>query len=298
MNAQTTKRMKILLADDGSQHAQAAVRLLLDLPLPPKSRVSVLRVFQPGQIDALRQMEQSLKRTEDQLLEGGIQVKSDLVLGYPAEKIVTTAQKIKPDLIVVGAKGLRATLGILLGGVAQQVVEYACCPVLVVRAPYHGIKRVLLVTDGSLYSQRAARFLGRFPLPEKAEVDALHVLAPAPVPIPPGAYVGGWHDVPYPLPAAEEDPKLEAKREKEGNVLLNKARNLLLKKGIESTPVLLRGDAATEILDYTDKENVDLIVAGSRGLSTFRGWLMGSVSRKLVHYSNCSVLIVKQPEKK
>ena len=72
----------------------------------------------------------------------------------------------------------------------------------------------------------------------------------------------------------------------------------LLKKGIESTPVLLRGDAATEILDYTDKENVDLIVAGSRGLSTFRGWLTGSVSRKLVHYSNCSVLIVKQPEKK
>jgi len=298
MNAQVTKRMKVLLADDGSQHAQAAVRLLLDLPLPPKSRVSVLRVFQPGQIDALRQMEQSLKHTEDQLLEGGIQTKADLVLGYPAETIVTTAQKIKPDLIVVGAKGLRATLGILLGGVAQQVAEYACCPVLVVRAPYRGIKRVLLVTDGSLYSQRAARFLGRFPLPEKAEVDALHVLAPAPIPIPPGAYVGGWHDVPYPLPAAEEDPKLEAKQEKEGNVLLNKARNLLLKKGIESTPVLLRGDAATEILDYTDKENVDLIVAGSRGLSTFRGWLMGSVSRKLVHYSNCSVLIVKQPEKK
>ena len=296
MNAQTTKRMKILLADDGSQHAQAAVRLLLDLPLPPKSRVSVLRVFQPGQIDALRQMEQSLRRTVDQLLEGGIQPKADLVLGYPAEMIVTTAQKLNPDLIVVGAKGLRATLGILLGGVAQQVVEYACCPVLVVRAPYHGIKRVLLVTDGSLHSQRAARFLGRFPLPEKAEVDALHVLAPVPIPIAPGAYVGGWHDVPYPLPVAEEEPKLEAKQEKEGNALLDKARNLLLKKGIESTPVLLRGDAATEIIDYTGKENIDLIVAGSRGLSSFRGWLMGSVSRKLVHYSNCSVLIVKQPE--
>ena len=108
MNAQTTKRMKILLADDGSQHAQAAVRLLLDLPLPPKSRVSVLRVFQPGQIDALRKMEQSLKHTEEQLLKGGIQAKSDLVLGYPAEMIVTTAQKMKPDLIVLGAKGLRA----------------------------------------------------------------------------------------------------------------------------------------------------------------------------------------------
>jgi len=296
MNAETTKRMKILLADDGSQHAQAAVRLLLDLPLPPKNRVSVLRVFQPGQIDALRLMEQSLKRTEEQLLEGGIQAKSDLVLGYPAEMIVATAQKIKPDLIVLGAKGLRATLGILLGGVAQQVVEYACCPVLVVRAPYHGIKHVLLYADGSAYSRRAAFFLRRFPLPEKADVSVLHVLAPTAPLVAPGAYVGGWHDAPYPLPAAEEEAKLEAKQEKEGNALLDKARNLLQKKGIESTPVLLRGDAATEIIEYSDKEAVDLIVAGSRGLSTFRGWLMGSVSRKLVHYSNCSVLIVKRPE--
>jgi nucleotide-binding universal stress UspA family protein len=51
-------------------------------------------------------------------------------------------------------------------------------------------------------------------------------------------------------------------------------------------------------MEYVDRENVHLIVAGSRGLSSFQGWLMGSVSRKLVHYSNCSVLIVKQPETK
>jgi nucleotide-binding universal stress UspA family protein len=62
--------------------------------------------------------------------------------------------------------------------------------------------------------------------------------------------------------------------------------------------VLVRGDAATEIIGYADKENIDLIIAGARGLSSIQGWLMGSVSRKLVHYSNCSVLIVKQPEEK
>jgi nucleotide-binding universal stress UspA family protein len=42
------------------------------------------------------------------------------------------------------------------------------------------------------------------------------------------------------------------------------------------------------------KQNqIDLIVAGSRGLSRVRSWLLGSVSRKLVHYSGCSVLIVR-----
>jgi len=298
MNAQTIKRMEILLADDGSQHAQAAVQLLKDLPLPPKSRVHVLRAFLTGQIDMLRQMEQSLKHSLDQLLENGVQADSDLVLGYPAATIINTAMKMKPDLIVIGAKGLRATLGILLGGVAQQVVEYACCPVLVVRAPYNGLKHILLTTDGSLYSQRAARYLSRFPIPDKTEIGVLHALTPAPIPIPATTYMGGWHDVPYPFPTAEEEAETIEKHEKEGHALLDRTCNLLLKKGVEATPILLRGDAATEIIQYSDKEAVDLIVAGSRGLSSFQGWLMGSVSRKLVHYSNCSVLIVKQSETK
>ena len=116
MSAQTRRRMKILLADDGSQHAQAAVKLVQELPLPPKSRVYVLRVFPPGQSFAVGQMERDLKRTEEQLLKNGIKAEAELVLGYPAEKIVEMASQIKPDFILMGAKGLRATLGILLGG--------------------------------------------------------------------------------------------------------------------------------------------------------------------------------------
>jgi FtsP/CotA-like multicopper oxidase with cupredoxin domain len=71
MNARTERRMKILLADDGSTHAQAAVQLLQELPLSPKSRVNVLRVFPPGQTFAVGQMERGLKHTEEQLLKVG-----------------------------------------------------------------------------------------------------------------------------------------------------------------------------------------------------------------------------------
>ena len=294
MNVQTKRRMNILLADDGSQHAQAAVQLLRELPLPAKSRVYVLRVFPPGQSFAVGQMERDLKRTEEQLLGGELRVDAELVLGYPAEKIVEVAGQMKPDLMLIGAKGLRATLGILLGGVAQQVVEYACCPVLVVRAPYHSLQRVLVVTDGSLHGRRAVRYLGKIPLPEKMDVRLMHVLPPLSTPVVMEPYFGG-RDAYVPLYDPEEEAKLMKKQKREGDALLDRARNLLLKKGIESTPVLARGDAATEIIDYADNEDIDLIVAGSRGLSSFKGWLMGSVSRKLVHYSHCSVLIVKQP---
>ena len=86
----------------------------------------------------------------------------------------------KPDLLVVGAKGLRATFGILLGGVAQQVVEYANCPVLVVRTPYEKLLRVLLVVDGSSHSQCAVEYLTRFPFPERSDVRVMHVLPNSP----------------------------------------------------------------------------------------------------------------------
>jgi nucleotide-binding universal stress UspA family protein len=287
--------MKILLAFDGSQHAQAAIKLVQDLALPPKSKVHLLQVFPPGKTSVVSQLEHGLEAAEQELLSHNINADAELVLGYPAEKIVETATKMKPDLIVIGAKGLRATLGILLGGVAQQVVEYACCPTLVVRAPYHGLRHVLLVSDGSLYSQRAARYLGKFPLPEKVEIGVLHALAPVPNPIAVGTYIDGWHGVPYPVPTEEETALEMEKQADKGTALLDKTCSLLQKKGLESTPILVRGDAATEIIDYADAEDVNLIVAGSRGLSTFQGWLMGSVSRKLVHYANCSVLIVRQP---
>ncbi len=294
MVARIRKRWKILLADDGSEHAQAAVKMLQALPLPPKSRVRVLRVFPPGQTFAAGQMERSLERTKTQLLESEIIADADLQLGYPAQKIVETVKETKPDLVILGAKGLRATLGILLGGVAQQVVEYACCPVLVVRAPFKGLHRILLVTDGSLYSQRAARFLGKFPLPEGVEVQVMNVLPPPIQPLIIEPYFGGRETF-EPLRTPEEETALQQKQESEGQALLERTRGLLLKNGVVSTPVLKRGDAATEIIEYVAHNNIDLIVAGSRGLSRFQGWLMGSVSRKLVHYSNCSVLVVKQP---
>lgn len=290
------KRLNILMADDSSQHAQSAVELIRGLSLPPKSRVMVLRVFTPGQISGLPEFESSLEKTKQEFLNAGIAAETDLVLGSPAEKIIETAEAKKSDLIVLGAKGLRATLGILLGGVAQQVVEYAHDPVLIVRAPYQGLRRILLVTDGSATSQHAARYLGKFPLPEKADVRVMHVMFPPQSLWSMEPQLGGWQTIYLPY-SNEDDSVLQKKQERKGEALLKRTCDLLLRHGISSTPILSQGDAATEIMEYVKSNEIDLIVAGSRGLSEFQGWWMGSVSRKLLHYSNCSVLIVKGPKK-
>jgi nucleotide-binding universal stress UspA family protein len=118
----------ILLADDGSEHARAAIQLLLKLPLSPQTHITVLRVFGSQQATEAFSLEAALKETCTLFRDKGFQADPELELGFPTEKIIEYTDQHHPDLIVLGAKGLRATLGILLGGVAQQVIEYASWP--------------------------------------------------------------------------------------------------------------------------------------------------------------------------
>jgi nucleotide-binding universal stress UspA family protein len=290
---QKKEHFKILLGDDRSEHAGAALKLLEDLPLPPGTEIIVFRAFSPNQSTDLILMEDALNQTCIRLREKGLHAEPKLLLGSPAEMMVRYAGEELPDLIILGAKGLRATLGILLGGVAQQVVEYAPCPVLVVRAPYRGLKSVLLVTDGSPSSQQALKFLCRLPLPAGIRLWAMHVLPPRPLPM---ALVGMPSvDIPVSALELEETTLLEAREQQQGQALLDDTLETLQSAGKPAGGILKKGDAATEILAIVKEKEIDLVITGSRGLSPFKGWVMGSVSRKLVHYSGCSVLVVRQP---
>jgi nucleotide-binding universal stress UspA family protein len=282
---------KILLADDGSDHARAAIRLLLNLPLSPETHITVLRVFGSQQATEVFPLEAAVKETCSLLRDKGFQADPELLLGYPAEKIIEYADQHHPDLIVLGAKGLRATLGILLGGVAQQVIEYASCPVLVVRAPLERLRRILLVVDGSPNSQQAAECMTHFPFPDQADLRLMHVLPPL--------YQASVAEIPYgfpveqPITISEGTTRQRAVEDDEGHRLLSQMAEILASSHLQTKSILKRGDAATEIIEYVKQNQIDLIVAGSRGLSRMRSWLLGSVSRKLVHYSDCSVLIVR-----
>lgn len=61
---------------------------------------------------------------------------------------------------------------------------------------------------------------------------------------------------------------------------------------IDKTTII--GNAAEEIINEAEEGEYDLIVMGSRGLGRFSRTLLGSVSEKVLHHSNVSVLIVKQ----
>lgn len=291
------KTWNILLGDDGSEHAYAAAKFICDLNLPAESHVSALAVFPPTQINHYPSLKDQLELTCQQLQARGVRVDSEIKTGDAAETILDFAERNKANLIVLGAVGLRATLGIFLGGVAQKIVEYGSCPVLIVRAPYEGLHHVLVANDGSPAGWNAINYLAQFPIPNHTRITAIHVLPPwYPEDFATAAWGMGSAPLP-PIPARRAGEGEKSEEEIQGEELLEKSASILSNSGFKVQTVLKRGDAATEILQFAKEKHVDLIVAGSRGLSRVSAWLLGSVSRKLIHYAKCSVLVVRQPGK-
>lgn len=286
----------VVLAVDGSEHAYAAIQLLRSLPLSGDCRIHALSVLIPRQAQFATSFTQILEQTQAAFAGSAAEVHTELIAGYPAEVITQYAAERQADLIVMGAKGLRATLGILLGGTAQQVMEHAPCPSLIVRAPFGGLKRVLLVLDESEHARRAQDYLQNFALPQETQVDVLHVLQPT---YPREILSQSWPpglDLAVPLVSEELEAELrrqEEEEERKGKTLLEEGARALQARGIPTESFLKRGDAATKIIEHATERKCDLIVAGARGRGGLERLLLGSVSRKLIHYAPCSVLITR-----
>jgi nucleotide-binding universal stress UspA family protein len=279
--------LNILLADDGSLNARPAAQLLADLPHDRECLITALRVFTPIEGAEYSTVEAEAEKTKNLLKSRHLHFRSELVLGYPSDKIIEYAGEHNPDLIVMGAKGA-GLLGGLLGSVAANVVHSGRWPVLIVRQPYRGLKRVLLVTDGSPASQYTCGFLGSFALPADASVEVLHVLPPIRT-----EYIVEPYGVSMITISPEDEARIRRDEETSGKMLLDSVRELLAEHGVSASTILLSGDPLTEIVKHAREQECDLIVCGSRGAGNLTGWLLGSVSRELVQRAPCSVLVVR-----
>jgi nucleotide-binding universal stress UspA family protein len=63
--------------------------------------------------------------------------------------------------------------------------------------------------------------------------------------------------------------------------------------GIGFKPFIKVGHPAEQIIGTAEALGADLIVTGHRGKGVFERWLLGSVSRLVIAYANCAVLVVR-----
>ena len=75
--------------------------------------------------------------------------------------------------------------------------------------------------------------------------------------------------------------------------MLDSAKESCEKQGIQFASEVLHGSPASKIAEFAEKQNVDLVIVGSKGLGGIKGAVLGSVPNSLVHKSTVSVLVVK-----
>ncbi len=137
---------KILVAHDGSKLSDKALKKGVEIAVRFDSNLTVLTVIpdlyltELSDLDRKRIMEAlteetmiAMEKIRSTLAGKSVEAKTITRQGMPAEKILETAKKMKIDLLIVGSHGRHGAKKFLLGSISSKVVEYATCPVLVVK---------------------------------------------------------------------------------------------------------------------------------------------------------------------
>lgn len=139
------------------------------------------------------------------------------------------------------------------------------------------VKKILVAIDGSPGAKKALKLAITMAGKMESELVALSVAAPPYVPPEPYGFAAAG------LQAAVVDY---------ASSLAKGAVEQAKKAGINAEWRVESGSPADTICHTADALNADMIVVGSRGGSTLRRALLGSVSDRVVHISEIPVLIV------
>ena len=136
-------------------------------------------------------------------------------------------------------------------------------------------KNIVLAFDGSEYSHKALQSARVIAERFEATLWLVHVFRN-----------------PSDLLGYTDYEKLYARRKSAAQAVLDDAQQKLGRTTFTVQEELQEGLEAESILKVAENCAADLIVMGTRGLGAVRGLLVGSVSRKVIHYASCPVMVV------
>jgi nucleotide-binding universal stress UspA family protein len=144
-------------------------------------------------------------------------------------------------------------------------------------------QHILLASDGSDHALQATEAAAEIARKFGARVTLLTVFNP-PIMSPP--FLGG----PEPLIDAEI---LVQQAEEVQEAVERRTGEVLEKHTVPYECLREVGHPVDHIVSVAEREKVDLIVMGSRGLGGLQSFLLGSVSDRVLHHAHCPVLIVR-----
>jgi nucleotide-binding universal stress UspA family protein len=317
------KKTKILIGYDGSECADAALDDLSQAGLPSNADVQILSIAEvwlppppPSSYEVIDQATKARSPADLQrrFARGCVAAKAALALaegardrlqskfpnwkvsahsscGSPARELMATAEKWKPDLIVVGSHGRTALGRFVLGSVSQRVLTEARCSVRISRGrveePQSPV-RIVIGVDGFPESLDASREVASRCWPPHSEVKVIVVDDPL---FP--DYLGQL--IPPLEKMIEEDRSQERAWVKE---VSKEPLEILRRAGLEVSNVLREGDPKKELPKAAEEWGADCIFLGSAGFrNRFERFVLGSVSAAVAARAHCSVEVIRSKSK-
>ena len=154
-------------------------------------------------------------------------------------------------------------------------------------------KKILVAFDGSEPSRNALDHAVTIANRWKSELTVLSVVPRVMMPVFPDEGFGA-----APITAAQDMSDYQEKMRNIYNKSLKEAEDDINEAfpDLKVNLKLLEGKPSSIIVEEAEKEDVDLIVIGSRGLGGITGWILGSTSRRVVESCTKPILVVKSPQ--
>jgi hypothetical protein len=271
------KAERLLLATDGTQHSEGAIREAINFAKKCSSKLyamSVIEIDMEYESLAQKHLEKEeefirkhLESIKERASREGIPCETLICNDRePHQCIVKEASERQADMIIIGRRGSKGLAKLLMGEVAAKVIGYAPCKVLVVpKAAKIEFRNILAATDGSVHSNAAL-------------TEAIAI-----------AKRCGSHLIAL---SAMRD---ESER-KEAENFSGQAAATAQKEGVSAEAVTPAGRSFDAIVETAGGRGVDLIVMGTYGKTGLLKMLMGSSTERVIGLSGCAVLVVRAAE--
>src|SRR5215470_9429847 len=143
------------------------------------------------------------------------------------------------------------------------------------------VKKILAAIDRSKYKEKIIAYAISLGKAWGAEVTAIHVIDP-------GRGVPGGR-------IKEKEKQREEEAERPAQDLLSEDELQAKKEGINLRKEIVEESDTVEktIIEYAKKNNIDVILIGTIGMSTAEEVFLGSVANSVIHHAHCPVFAIR-----
>lgn len=221
-----------------------------------------------------------LDYAETYLKEMGLNVAQKIkICGEAVDTILDLVDSGKYDFVVLGSHGKKG-IQKWLGSVSQEVASSANISSYISKN-INNRKKVLFAVDNSELSAKVVLNSLNF-----LNLDDKEIYLATVYEVPDYLFLEGNVDSTWIL-------EIEKKQEQASRLLLNSFEKSFIEKGFEvKDKLIFRGVPSQEIINFSNKKDIDLVVTGIRTRKHLSKFLLGSVSKRILENVKSDVLIV------